>query len=239
MRLDKLLKEAAGMSRSEAKRAIKLGRARINGIICTQSDIKLDPYMDEAALDGVILSYEKYIYLMMNKPAGIISAARDSRERCALELVPEKYRRDGLFIAGRLDKDTEGLLLITDDGGLAHDILSPAKHVPKTYFVKVSGRLTNEDEAALRQGIEISGGEKCLPAELSVIKTGEISEAELTIFEGKFHQVKRMFEALGKTVVYLKRIKMGGLELFPSLPSGGVIKLGPKDIFKLCGGKRQ
>lgn len=157
---------------------------------------------------------------MMNKPQGVISATEDHRERTVLDLLDKIDTREGIFPAGRLDKDTEGLLLLTNDGKLAHNMLSPKKHVEKEYYAKVQGILTTGDEQAFSDGITLEDGTLCMPALLSVISTGEISEVYITIREGKYHQIKRMFESLGKKVIYLKRLRMGDLKLDERLALG-------------------
>jgi len=157
---------------------------------------------------------------MMNKPAGVLSATEDGKGETVLDLLPPEYRKLGLFPVGRLDKDTEGLLLLTDDGTLAHALLSPRHHVDKVYYVRVRGRLTEEDCRAFRSGMELGDGLRCLPAELEILSAGETSEAHVTLREGKFHQVKRMLACLEKPVIYLSRVRMGNLPLDPSLAKG-------------------
>jgi len=166
---------------------------------------------------------------MLNKPQGVISATSDSKSKTVIELLGDKARKD-LFPVGRLDKDTEGLLLITNDGDLAHGLLSPKKHVDKVYYVRVAGRLTDEDKTAFREGIDIGDDTPTLPADLSVLESGEISEAQVCIREGRYHQIKRMFEALGKKVIYLKRLSMGPLILDKDLPCGSFRELTEQEI---------
>ena len=170
---------------------------------------------------------------MLNKPAGVISASEDPRERCVVDLIESRKRKD-LFPVGRLDKDTEGLLLITNDGGLAHRLLSPKKHVDKVYYARVQGRVTQEDAELFRRGVDIGEKKQTLPAELRILNAGEISEIELTIREGKFHQVKRMFHAAGKEVLYLKRLQMGPLRLDESLKPGEYRTLNTQELDILC-----
>lgn len=163
-------------------------------------------------------------YYMLNKPAGVISASEDRRERTVVDLITTKKRND-LFPVGRLDRDTEGLLLITNDGDLAHRLLSPKKHVDKVYYARIDGKVTEEDQKVFAEGLDIGEEKKTLPAQLHILKSGEESEITLTIREGKFHQVKRMFHAVGKEVVYLKRLQMGSLKLDETLRPGEYRKL--------------
>ena len=224
LRLDRILANARVGSRSEVKKLVKAGRVTVNGEVAKTSDIRIDENTAHIEVDGQKVIYEKYVYYMLNKPAGYVSATRDSRQKTVLELVPECGRRE-LFPAGRLDMDTEGLLLITDDGKLAHRLLSPSHHVDKTYLAYVSGFVTKEDIAAFHEGIDIGDEKRTLPAVLQVISAGEPgekpeSEVSVTIHEGRFHQIKRMFEARGKEVRYLKRIRMGPLVLDKNLKTG-------------------
>ena len=168
---------------------------------------------------GQMVAYAEYEYYMLNKPAGVVSATEDKKDSTVLDLIDEKQRKD-LFPVGRLDKDTEGLLLITNDGELAHQLLSPKKHVDKVYFARIDGKVTEEDRRRFAEGLEIGEEKLTLPAYLEILKSEEISEIRLTIREGKFHQVKRMFHAVGKEVIYLKRLQMGSLVLDPRLALG-------------------
>ena len=172
-------------------------------------------------------------YYMLNKPAGVVSAVTDTREKTVLDLLTGKKRKD-LFPVGRLDKDTEGLLLITNDGELSHRLLSPSKHVDKTYFARIQGRATADDIRAFSEGIDIGDEKPALPAVLKILKTGDTSEVEITIQEGRFHQVKRMFEAVGKKVIYLKRLSMGSVVLDETLPPGGYRELTKEELERLC-----
>lgn len=168
---------------------------------------------------GQMVAYAEYEYYMLNKPAGVVSATEDKNDSTVLDLIDEKQRKD-LFPVGRLDKDTEGLLLITNDGELAHQLLSPKKHVDKVYFARIDGKVTEEDVRKFAEGLEIGEEKPILPAHLEILKSEEISKIRLTIREGKFHQVKRMFHAVGKEVIYLKRLQMGSLVLDPRLALG-------------------
>ena len=170
---------------------------------------------------------------MLNKPSGVVSATTDSKDKTVLDLIDNKKRKD-LFPVGRLDKDTEGLLLITNDGEMAHRLLSPKKHVDKVYYAKIEGVVTEEDQKAFAEGVSLGSGEKAKPADLEILVSDEISEIRLTIQEGKFHQVKRMFESVNKKVIYLKRLSMGSLILDETLKLGEYRKLTEEEIRTLC-----
>lgn len=220
MRLDKFLSDMGAGSRSEMRDAVRRGRVRVNGSLVKRPDMQVS-VEDEVLFDGSLISYVSMEYYMLYKPAGVVSASRDGRDRTVLDLISDKKRKD-LFPVGRLDKDTEGLLLITNDGELAHRLLSPKRHVPKVYFARVDGRITEETERHFKEGIAVDKEFTALPAALRILSSGEReSEAELTICEGKFHQVKRMFAAEGLTVTYLKRLSMGNLTLDETLGPGG------------------
>lgn len=215
------------------KRQIGKGQVCVNDELARRPELKVDTVEDRIRYCGRDIYYQAFEYYMLNKPAGVISATEDKRERTVIDLITERQRRD-LFPVGRLDRDTEGLLLITNDGAMAHRLLSPRKHVDKTYYVKVAGRVTGEDAAAFRNGVDIGDEKKTLPAELRILKSAENSEVELTIREGRFHQVKRMFAERGKTVLYLKRIRMGGLVLDETLKPGEYRRLTEKEMKALC-----
>lgn len=219
-RLDKLLSNAGYGTRTELKKLLKSGRVKVKGEVEKDPGRIINPPFSDIDIDGRLFIYKEYIYLMMNKPQGVISATEDKREKTVIELLPDNYKRYSLFPAGRLDKDTEGLLILTDDGMLAHNMLSPSKHISKTYYAEISGVVTEKDITAFLEGVVIDGGYKCLPAQLDIIESGSRSRIELTIHEGKFHQVKRMFESIGKKVIFLKRISMGNLKLDESLKPG-------------------
>jgi len=229
LRLDKFLADMGVGTRSEVKQYIRKGRIKINDQICKTPEYKLSPQTDAVFFDDRRIEYNKYIYIMLNKPQGVVSASSDGRSKTVIDLLRDKGRKD-LFPVGRLDKDTEGLLLITNDGDLAHRLLSPKKHVDKVYYVRVIGRLTDEDIIAFRDGIDIGDEKPTLPAELSVLASGEVSEAQVCIREGRYHQIKRMFEALGKKVIYLKRLSMGPLILDEDLPCGSFRELTEQEI---------
>ena len=219
IRLDKYLADMGLGTRTEVKRDIKKGRISVNGEIVKSPEYKIDIQTDVVLADGKEIAYEELVYYMLNKPQGVVSATEDRRDKTVLDLISEKKRKD-LFPVGRLDKDTEGLLLITNDGALAHELLSPKKHVAKTYYARIEGKVTAEDVTAFRKGLDI--GEKNLtkPAELVILKSDSESEIEVTITEGKYHQIKRMFEKTGKKVIYLKRLSMGNLKLDETLATG-------------------
>ena len=234
MRLDKYLADMGAGTRSELKKEIRKGAASVDGNVVKDPGFSVDP-SSRVTFRGAEVRYEEFVYYMLNKPAGVISASEDSREATVVDLIDEPTRRD-LFPAGRLDRDTEGLLLITNDGALAHRLLSPKHHIDKTYFVKVSGVLTEADTASFLKGLVLSDGLECLPAELKILSVSEaddLSEAEVTIREGKFHQIKRMFSALGKEVIYLKRLSMGPLMLDPELEPGSYRRLTDAELESL------
>lgn len=219
MRIDKYLANMGVGSRSEIKRYIKNKRVMVNGVYITDNGliINLD---DDIRFDEEKISYRKFVYIMMNKPQGVISATEDKYQNTVLDLLDPSYLHFDLFPAGRLDKDTEGFLLLTNDGKLAHNMLSPKKHVEKKYYVEVIGHLINEDIDAFLGNIIIDDGYECMPAKLEILDSNDISKAYVTIKEGKFHQIKRMFEAIGKEVTYLKRLTMGPLKLDENLELG-------------------
>ena len=210
-RVDKILAGTGRWSRREVKELIRAGRVAVGGAAVRSPDEKYDRDGLDLRVDGEPVSGEKYVYLMLHKPAGLVSATDDPRQPTVLELLPPHLRRVGLFPAGRLDKDTEGLLLLTNDGGLAHRLLSPKKHVDKTYFVRVEGVLDEEDCAAFASGMVLGDGLECLPAGLERLEAPD--EAIVTLREGKYHQIKRMLASRGKPVRYLKRLTMGPLQL--------------------------
>lgn len=215
MRLDRLAADAAGISRGEARKIIKDGRVSVGGKTVTDISAHFDAG-EALSIDGKRVLRAEFIYIMMNKPAGVLCASKDSRQKTVLDLLPGKYRRARLFPVGRLDKDTEGLLLLTNDGARAHRLLSPRRKVPKTYFARLDGDLSECGAQKLENGVDI-GGYITLPATLEKISGGEW---HITIVEGKFHQVKRMFQSQGREVVFLKRIAFGSLTLDRGLKSG-------------------
>ena len=219
LRLDKYLADMGIGTRSEIKEWIRKGRVTLNDAVCTKPESKVTVGTDLVSFDNALVGYVKHQYIMLYKPAGVVSATNDNVSTTVLELIEDQKCKD-LFPVGRLDKDTEGLLLITNDGELAHQLLSPKKHVDKVYFARVKGRVTEEDKDIFLQGVDIKDEELTMPATLTILSSDEISEVELTLHEGRFHQVKRMFEAVGKEVIYLKRLSMGSLKLDPDLKPG-------------------
>ncbi|KRE48300.1 pseudouridine synthase [Paenibacillus sp. Soil724D2] len=237
-RLDKILAHVGIGTRSELKRLAKEGAIFVNGVKVKDSGMQVNADTDIITVNGESVSYREFVYLMMNKPQGVVSATEDNRDRTVVDLLDKAYAPFEVFPVGRLDKDTEGFLLLTNDGKLAHNLLSPRKHVPKTYFAKVEWEVSESDREAFSQGVTLDDGYETLPGILKILKTGnesenEPSEIELTIMEGKFHQVKRMFQAVGKKVVYLKRISMGPLALDPSLALGQVRELSKEELLAL------
>ena len=218
MRLDKYLCETGFGTRSQVKDLLKKGQVMVNGEVVKKPELKINETTDQILCQGKKASYQKNIYLMLHKPTGVVSATEDNREKTVLDLVRPEDRKNGLFPVGRLDKDTEGLLLLTDDGELAHRLLSPKKHVDKTYYAKIDGQVTKEHIEQFREGLDIGDEKKTLPAVLTILLSGPVSEIEITIHEGRFHQIKRMFEAVGCKVTYLKRLSMGSLVLDEILP---------------------
>ena len=233
LRLDKLLADMGYGTRSEIKKEIAKGGVTVNGTVMKKPEAKIDTERDIVCIKGEKAVYARYEYFMLNKPAGVVSATMDRRERTVLDLIEDK-KRDDLFPVGRLDKDTEGLLLITNNGELAHQLLSPKKHVDKVYFARVRGTVTEEDIKRFSEGLDIGDEKKTLPAQLSILSSGAISETRITIREGRFHQIKRMFAAVGKEVVYLKRLGMGTLTLDESLAPGEYRRLTEEEVTGLC-----
>ncbi|WP_405173854.1 pseudouridine synthase [Paenibacillus sp. FSL H8-0260] len=223
-RLDKVLSHMGVGSRSDIRKQAKQGLITVNGAVVKDSGFHVDPYHDKIVVGGELVTYREFIYLMMNKPSGVLSATEDKRDRTVLDLLKQEYVQFEPFPVGRLDKDTVGLLLLTNDGKLAHELLSPRKHVPKTYEATVEGDVDADDVAAFAAGVELEDGYVTLPAQLTILgrERGSkvISHISLIITEGKFHQVKRMFQAVGKKVTFLKRVSMGELKLDESLPLG-------------------
>lgn len=234
MRLDKFLVEMKKGSRSEVKKLIKSGRVTVDGQTVREPEQKFDPERAQISLDGQTVSYASFEYFMLNKPQGVVSATEDRRFQTVVDLIGDARRKD-LFPAGRLDIDTEGLLLITNDGQLAHQLLSPKKHVDKVYFARVEGILPSDVKEQFAKGLTLDGEVKTLPAQLELLKEGPVSEVRLTIHEGKFHQVKRMFEAVGCRVIYLKRLSMGSLVLDETLAPGEYRRLTDDELRALKG----
>lgn len=225
-RLDKILVSQGIGSRKEVQKAIHSKRVRIDGVAITKPDYKIDPERCEITVDGQVLNVKQHVYIMLNKPAGYVSATEDNLNRTVLELVPKELYRKGLFPAGRLDKDTEGLMIITDDGEFAHRLMSPKHHVFKTYYAELDKTPTQDDINCFESGMVLEDGTALMPAKLAVLAD---KKARVVIGEGKFHQVKKMFAARGIKVLYLKREKIGGLELDSDLPKGSCRELSKSD----------
>ncbi len=220
MRLDKLLSQMQVGTRSQVKEYIRNGNITVNGLVVKKPDYKADEQKDHICFMGKALKFQKFTYYMLNKPSGVVTATKDNRDRTVMDLMQDAVGKD-LFPVGRLDKDTEGLLLITNDGALSHRLLSPKKHVEKTYYVECEGTLSSEGILMLEQGVDIGDEKRTLPAGVSNVKQSDGTYSMLlTITEGRFHQVKRMIGAVGGTVTYLKRISFGGLVLDETLEKG-------------------
>lgn len=219
-RLDKIIASTGKWSRREVRELVRQGLVLVDGLSAQSPEDKIDPEVVEISVKGEILTYRKYTWLMLNKPAGYLSATEDGRGATVLDLLPRELQRLSLFPVGRLDKDTEGLLLLTNEGGLAHDLLSPRHHVEKVYLARTAGILTEADCRAFAAGMTLGDGTVCRSAGLKILSAGEESEALVTLQEGKFHQVKRMLAQCGKPVLHLERVKMGNLTLDPALSRG-------------------
>ncbi|MDO5331944.1 MAG: pseudouridine synthase [Bacillota bacterium] len=225
-RLDKYLCDGNVGTRSKVKELLKAGRVRVNDTVVKDGSVKINTDSDKVYFDGRELTVEKLRYFMLNKPAGCVSATKDKLSDTVLDMLKGEDTRD-LFPVGRLDKDTEGFLLITNDGELAHNLLSPKKHVEKKYYVRLNGQISEEAVKKVEDCIDIGDDKPCLPAKVEVLKDDEVN---ITITEGRYHQVKRMFQAVGLEVIYLKRISMGKLSLDETLAPGEYKKLGKEDI---------
>ncbi|MDQ1144685.1 16S rRNA pseudouridine516 synthase [Bacillus sp. SORGH_AS 510] len=230
MRIDKMLANLGYGSRKEVKQLLKSGSVKIDDVVVKDAKQHVNPEKQTVTLNGDVIEYREFIYLMMNKPQGVLSATEDNHTETVIDLLELEDQVYEPFPVGRLDKDTEGLLLITNDGQLAHRLLAPKKHVPKTYFAVIDGEVTEADITAFANGVTLDDGYETKPGELKILKSGIRSDIELTITEGKFHQVKRMFEAVGKRVVYLQRISMGPLELDETLELGEYRELTDEEI---------
>lgn len=230
MRLDKILVSTGEYTRTTAKAAIRAGRVFIDGTVAKSADHKIDVEASCIVVDGEEILFRNFYYIMLNKPAGYLSATEDRRDATVLDLLPPKYKKIGLFPAGRLDKDAEGFLLLTNDGVLAHELMSPRHHVEKVYEVTVDGELDDEDIERFENGVIIDGDYTCMPAKLEILQSGETSLAHVTVMEGRFHQVKKMFLARNKCVIYLKRIFIGGIKLDFSLQIGDFRELTDDEI---------
>lgn len=232
-RLDKLLAATGRWSRREVKGLVKAGRVLVDGVPAAAPEQKLDPDRSRVLVDGEEAVFREFTYVMLNKPAGVLSATEDARQETVLDLLPPELRRRGLFPVGRLDKDSEGLLLLTNDGDLAHRLLSPKCHVDKVYYIRTDAPLTEEDRAAFAGGVLLADGTECLPAGLELLGDGR--EALVTLHEGKFHQIKRMIASRGAAVCRLKRLSMGTLVLDEGLRPGGFRLLTEEEVMKIGG----
>lgn len=233
MRLDKFISSTTTLSRAEAKKIIKKG-ILINDKLIKTPDYKVDEFNDQVIVDGKRLVYQKYVYIMMNKPKDTVSATEDAIEKTVVDILKEEDRIHKVFPVGRLDKDTEGLMLLTNDGELAHRLISPKKDVVKKYYVEVSGELKEEHIPIIAAGVTLEDGYKCKPARLEILESSEDkSRANIYITEGKFHQVKRMMKTLGTTVTYLKRLSIGELLLDENLVLGEYRYLTNEELDKL------
>lgn len=236
-RIDKLLSVELNITRSAAKALIRSGRVSVNGAVAETADKKIDPDADEVIANGTLLSFRKFVYIMMNKPSGVISSSdgRKTGEKTVLDILPEDMRRKNLFPAGRLDKDTTGFLLITDDGVFAHNILSPKNHISKTYIAELDRPFDSSLIQEFAKGV-VLGGEQCLPAVLKSLNA-ENTSAQIILKQGMYHQIKRMFSKFGITVVKLKRIAMGGLLLDEDLEPGRCRYIREKELALITSGK--
>ncbi len=233
LRLDKIVASTGRFSRREVKELIRRGQVLVDGVPARSAQEKADPETARITVCGEVVAYRRFTWVMLNKPAGFLSATEDGRGPTVLDLLPPELQRQGLFPVGRLDKDTEGLLLLSNEGGLAHDLLSPRHHVEKEYYVRTEGRLTEEDCRAFAAGMTLDDGLACLPAGLEILSAGEVSEAHVILREGKFHQIKRMLAQRGKPVQYLERVRMGTLMLDPALARGEFRFLTEKEVLEL------
>lgn len=233
IRLDKFLADMGFGTRSQVRQQIAGGNVTVNGLPARRPELKVYTDKDRVLFCGTEAAYAQYEYYMLNKPAGVVSATEDKKERTVLDLLQERKRKD-LFPVGRLDKDTEGLLLITNNGDLAHRLLAPGRHVDKVYYAEIDGKVTREDAELFRAGVDIGDKKKTMPAFLEILSSADRSEILLTIREGRFHQVKRMFHAVGKEVLFLRRIQMGPLKLDEKLRPGEYRRLTKEEVEKLC-----
>ena len=232
IRIDKLLSDMGFGTRSEVKKYLKYGFVTINDMKINKPEYKVNTTSDIIKFKDEVVNYNKYEYYMLNKPSGVISATEDLKHTTVIDLL-KNVNTKNLFPVGRLDIDTEGLLLITNDGELSHRLLSPKKHISKIYFARIDGKVDSQDAKEFEAGVKLDDDYITKPAQLKILNSDDISEIELTIYEGKFHQVKRMFEAVGKKVIYLKRLSMGSLQLDDNLKLGQYRKLTDEEISML------
>lgn len=232
-RLDKLIASQGRFSRREVQELIKNGAVKVNGITVRDRGAKSDDEKDIICVNGEQLDFQRFVYIMLNKPKGVVSATNDKNEKTVIDLVPKEFKGRNLFPAGRLDITTTGFVLVTDDGDFAHRILSPKNHIEKTYEARLAESVTEGQLEAVRNGIELKDGTKCLPAKVTVLADGEKPVVEIKICEGKYHQIKRMFAAAGNGVIELKRTQMGGLTLDLSLKEGECRLLDAHEVQKI------
>ena len=230
MRIDKFLSECKVATRRESGAAIRRGQVLLDGAAVKRADTQVDPEKSEVIFCGERVIYRRYTYVLLNKPDGVVSATEDAHERTVLDLLPPEVRTLELFPCGRLDRDTTGLLIITDDGALAHRIMSPSHHVYKTYEAVLKAPISNSDIALLESGITLADGTECLPAKVKTFTVDGAPAAEIKIKEGKYHQVKRMFAALGNHVEHLRRTRIGALHLDPDLAEGDCRELTAEEL---------
>lgn len=233
MRLDKFFSSQELFSRKDIKLFVKKGNIKINNSVAKSHEEKIDTNKDIIYLNNKKVNYKPYVYIMLNKPKGIVSASNSKSHKTVLDLVPPNLYRSDLFPAGRLDKDTQGFVLITNDGAFAHDILSPKKHVDKTYLVQLDGNISNEGIKLIEKGITLADGTLCKKASISLPDINDKSKVIISICEGKYHQIKRMFGVLGLGVNELKRIKMGSLKLDENLASGECREILHKELYQI------
>lgn len=232
-RLDKLIASQGRFSRREVQELIKNGAVKVNGITVRDRGAKSDDEKDIICVNGEQLDFQRFVYIMLNKPKGVVSATNDKNEKTVIDLVPKEFKGRNLFPAGRLDITTTGFVLVTDDGDFAHRILSPKNHIEKTYEARLAESVTEGQLEAVRNGIELKDGTKCLPAKVTVLADGEKPLVEIKICEGKYHQIKRMFAAAGNGVIELKRTQMGRLTLDPRLKEGECRLLDAHEVQKI------
>jgi len=230
MRLDKFLSNMGLGTRTEVKKAITRGLVTVNGKVTKKVGLTIKEKSDQIVYNGQKVNYQAHVYIMLNKPSGLISATEDKMHKTVIDLIKDTYGNRKIFPVGRLDIDTEGLILLTDDGEWSHSLMSPKKHVSKVYFARVEGKVTQEHVGLFSAGMTFKDGTVIKPSHLKVLKSDQISEIELTITEGKYHQVKRMFEHFDMKVIYLRRDKIGGLSIDPELGLGDYKELSEKEL---------
>lgn len=232
-RIDKWIASTTTLSRKEVKALLRQKRVTVNGVTVTDGGFQTDAEQDAVAVDGVPFLIKPHIYIMLNKPTGIVSASRSQKEKTVVDLVPPQLQRNGLFPAGRLDKDTTGFVLITDDGDFAHRILSPKNHIQKTYIAHLEKPISPTEIAVLKQGVVLRDGTQLLPASVDIIGE-DMQTVQIRICEGKYHQIKRMLAAVGNRVTALRRTHMGALPLDAALPPGACREITPEELNKIC-----